>query len=330
MIQVTQLCKRYDIVKKEEGLLGAVKGLFKREIVHKLAVNEIEFTIQDGECVAYIGGNGAGKSTTIKMLTGILTPTSGQVLVNGIIPYENRVENAKQIGVVFGQRTQLLWDIAVIESYELLKYIYRIPEVEFRKRLNFFVEELNLGPLLNIPVRQLSLGQRIRCEFLASFLHNPKTVYLDEPTIGLDVAVKARIRQFIKDMNEQHGTTIILTSHDMEDIEDICNRLIIIDEGKIIYDGNMNHIKKRFGQQRILHLELKHPDRFQLPAVFGSLVQVVTSDESSNTIDLSFDQERISAAEVISVMMGLYEVNDLTISEPKIETIVREILTKGM
>ena len=328
MIHVSQLSKSYEIHHRDSGILGAIKGLFTKDIEIKMAVNDISFSIEEGESVAYIGGNGAGKSTTIKMLTGILTPTSGQIFVNGISPHRNRIQNAQHVGVVFGQRTQLIWDITPMDTYQLLKHIYEISEIDFKRRLDYFIDELSLQHLLARPVRQLSLGERMRCEFLAAFLHNPKVIYLDEPTIGLDVAVKARIRQFIRDVNREYGTTIILTSHDMSDIEGICNRFMIIDEGKLIYDGNYQNLQKKFGQQRIIELELEHADRFEVPSVFGSFVHRVPSDEG--IIKLAFDSEQISASEVSRVVMSLYTVRDMKILEPKIEHIVQHILEKRM
>lgn len=279
MIEVRGLTKEYTIVKKSPGLTGAIKGLFVRDYTVKRAVDDINFSINQGELVGYIGANGAGKSTTIKMLSGILTPSSGEVKVNGIIPYEQRKKNAQSIGAVFGQRTQLFWDIAVRESYSLLKHIYQIPDKQHKDTLEMFTEVLNLGPLLGTPVRQLSLGQKMRCELAAAFLHNPSIVYLDEPTIGLDVAVKTRIRAFIKEMNKLHQTTVLLTTHDMQDIEEICNRIIIIDEGKVLYDGSLASIKERFGQKRVIHFELELEGEFSLPDALQGKADVIPGDE---------------------------------------------------
>ena len=246
-IEVKELTKQFVNFKRREGVSGAFLDLFQRDYTKMLAVDHISFDIRPGELVGYIGANGAGKSTTIKMLTGILVPTSGEVKVSGLVPYNNNLHK-KQIGVVFGQRTQLWWDIAVIEAFHLLQKIYEVPQDEYKQRLDEFTELLELEELLHKPVRKLSLGQRMRCDLAASLLHNPPVVFLDEPTIGLDVSVKARIRQFIKDINRKHQTTVILTTHDLVDIEEVCNRLIIIDQGKILYDGQLDSLKERFGK----------------------------------------------------------------------------------
>lgn len=333
MIEVRNLSKQYKIVKKNPGLIGAVQGLFSREYTLKQAVEDISFRIEQGETVGYIGANGAGKSTTIKMLSGILTPSEGEVRVNGIVPYKDRQKNARNIGAVFGQRTQLFWDIAVRESYDLLKHIYEIPEAQFKQTLDLFVEVLNLEPLLATPVRQLSLGQKMRCELAAAFLHSPSVVYLDEPTIGLDVAVKVKIRNFIKEMNKRQKTTVLLTTHDMQDIEEICDRIIIIDEGKILYDGGLQAIKERFGHKRVVDFDVSVAQTFELPsALHGRVEHAVQRDEAANTskVTVSFSNRDISAAEIINEMMKHHSVIDLTIADPKIETIVQEIYERGV
>ncbi len=331
MIEVSNLSKHYMIAKRKPGLTGAIKGLFSREYEVKKAVDNINFTINQGEMVGYIGANGAGKSTTIKMLSGILTPTNGEVRVNGIVPYQKRQLNAKNIGAVFGQRTQLFWDIPVRESYDLLKHIYEVPEKQHKETLDFFTEVLNLEPLLNIPVRQLSLGQKMRCELAAAFLHKPSIVYLDEPTIGLDVAVKTKIRQFIREMNQRSNTTVLLTTHDMQDIEEICKRVIIIDEGKVIYDGDLQSIQERFGNKRVIHFELEAPETFTLPNGLTGLAEVVQIEgEQTEKISLSFSSQTISAADVISAMLTDFRIRDLTIADPKIETIVKQIYERGV
>jgi ABC-2 type transport system ATP-binding protein len=331
LITVKNLAKHYKIAKRDPGLTGAIKSLFYRKYETKEAVKGIDFQIEAGEMVGYIGANGAGKSTTIKMLTGILTPTSGEVKVNGIVPYENRKQNASHIGAVFGQRTQLFWDIPVRESYELLKHIYEIPQKQYEETLKEFVEVLHLEPLLSIPVRQLSLGQKMRCELAAAFLHRPKIVYLDEPTIGLDVAVKVRIRNFIKQMNARYGTTVVLTTHDMQDIEEICERIIIIDDGKVIYDGSIDNIRSQFGDKRVIHFELESASNFSMPDELIPYAEILPGDEEEpHKVSVAFSKKQISGAEVINVMMNHYPVADLTIADPKIETIVEEIYGRGM
>lgn len=246
MIEVNHISKEFVSPKKYPGLKGAIKGLFSKEKVIKKAVDDISFQIQDGEIVGYIGSNGAGKSTTIKMMTGILTPTTGNCIVNGVDPNKKRKENAQNIGVVFGQRTQLWWDLPLSESFTILKEIYNVSEEEYKKQMEFFNEVLELSEFFDRPVRNLSLGQRMRADLGAALLHNPKVLYLDEPTIGLDVLVKDNIRKAIKEINEKYHTTVILTTHDIGDIEELCDRIIIIDEGKKIYDGGIEELKASY------------------------------------------------------------------------------------
>ncbi|MEZ3486882.1 MAG: ATP-binding cassette domain-containing protein [Lachnospiraceae bacterium] len=244
MITMEHVCKSYKIAKRNAGFGEAVKALFHREyeIIH--ALNDVSFTIEDGEMVGYIGPNGAGKSSTIKILSGILTPDHGTVLVNGRIPYKNRTRHVSEIGVVFGQRSQLWWDVPVIDSFELLKDIYSIPEPLYRQSLEELTELLNLTELLRSPARQLSLGQRMRCEIAASLLHRPRILFLDEPTIGLDAVSKLAVRDFILKENQSHGTTVILTTHDMQDIEALASRIILIGKGKILMDGTLDDIRR--------------------------------------------------------------------------------------
>lgn len=243
MITMEHVCKSYRIAKRNAGFGEACRALFRREyeIIH--ALNDVSFTIRDGEMVGYIGPNGAGKSSTIKILSGILTPDSGTVLVNGRIPYKNRIRHVRKIGVVFGQRTQLWWDVPVTDSFELLKDIYSIPDHTYKENLGELTELLNLGELLRTPARQLSLGQRMRCELAASLLHSPDILFLDEPTIGLDAVSKLAVRDFIRKRNETHGTTVILTTHDMQDIEALTHRILLIGKGRILLDGTLSDIQ---------------------------------------------------------------------------------------
>lgn len=243
MITMQHVCKSYKIAKRNAGFGAAWKALFHREyeVVH--ALHDVSFTINDGEMVGYIGPNGAGKSSTIKILSGILTPDSGTVLVNGRIPYKNRIQHVREIGVVFGQRSQLWWDVPVIDSFELLKDIYSIPDIPYKQSVEELTELLNLSELLRSPTRQLSLGQRMRCEIAASLLHRPRILFLDEPTIGLDAVSKLAVRDFILKQNQTHGTTVILTTHDMQDIEALTNRIILIGKGKILMDGTLEEMK---------------------------------------------------------------------------------------
>ena len=244
MITMEHVCKSYKVAKRNAGFGEACKALFHREYEEIHALNDVSFTINDGEMVGYIGPNGAGKSSTIKILSGILTPDSGTCLVDGRVPWKNRIQHVGQIGVVFGQRSQLWWDVPVIDSFELLKDIYSISEGTYRTNLDELTELLNLGELLRTPARQLSLGQRMRCEIAASLLHSPRILFLDEPTIGLDAVSKLSVRDFIKKQNQVHGTTVILTTHDMQDIEALTRRNILIGKGQILMDGTLEDIKQ--------------------------------------------------------------------------------------
>ena len=257
MIRVENLTKEFRISKKYPGFKGAIKSFFSTEYTTKKAVDGISFEINDGEIVGYIGANGAGKSTTIKMMTGILTPTNGIVSVNGLVPYENREKNAKNIGVVFGQKTQLWWDLPISETFSLLKDIYDVSDEDFEERMRFLKDVLGLEEFFLSPVRTLSLGQRMRADLAAALIHNPNVIYLDEPTIGLDIVVKERVRKAIKEINEKYKTTIILTTHDLNDIEELCSRIITIDSGKKIYDGELNGVKEKFGYLTTVEIQIK-------------------------------------------------------------------------
>jgi len=244
MITMENVSKSYKVAKRNAGFGEAVKSLFHREYETIHALKDVSFTIQDGEMVGYIGPNGAGKSSTIKILSGILTPDGGKVLVDGRVPYKDRIRHVRQIGVVFGQRSQLWWDVPVIDSFELLKDIYSISPQQYKQNLDELTELLNLGELLRSPTRQLSLGQRMRCEIAASLLHDPKILFLDEPTIGLDAVSKLAVREFIRKRNQMHGTTVLLTTHDMQDIEALSDRIILIGKGEILMDGTLDDVKK--------------------------------------------------------------------------------------
>lgn len=243
MITLEHVSKTYKVSKRDAGFSSAFKALFHKEYEYIHALSDVSFTISDGEMVGYIGPNGAGKSSTIKILSGILTPEEGTCLVNGLVPWKNRIEHTKNIGVVFGQRTQLWWDVPVMDSFELLKEIYRVDAHTYHSNVEQLCDMLNLSELLKIPARQLSLGQRMRCELAASLLHSPKILFLDEPTIGLDAVSKLAVRDFILKLNKEKNTTVILTTHDMQDIEALTNRVILIGKGKILLDGNINDIK---------------------------------------------------------------------------------------
>ena len=327
-IKATGLTKHYQILQREPGLRGAIKALFRRTYRTKEAVKGIDLTIEAGERVGYIGFNGAGKSTTIKMLAGVLRPDAGSVRVFGLDPHADRVKNASQIGAVFGQRTQLFWDIPVQESFELLKEIYQVPKSEFDETLAWFREKLELAPLLDVPVRQLSLGQKMRCELAAAFLHRPKVVYLDEPTIGLDIEIKETIRHFIREMSDRWGTTVILTTHDMQDIEEVCDRVIVLDDGSIIYDDTIDQLKESFSHERTLRITLEEPVSFTLPTALINRVILFTTDEL--TYELAFDDRELSSGQVIKEIVSLYAVRDVSVSVPKMETLIRKLYQAGI
>ena len=328
IIEVRELTKEFRTFRRREGVLGALQNLFVREYVTVHAVDRVSFTIEPGEMVGYIGANGAGKSTTIKMLTGILVPTGGVVVSYGYVPYRERRRYTRHLGVVFGQRTQLWWDIAVIESFKLLKEIYGVSEADYRRRLDKFAEILNVKEYLHTPVRKLSLGERMRCDLAASLLHNPPLLFLDEPTIGLDVVAKDHIREFLKEVNRTEGTTVLLTTHDLSDIEELCKRIIIIDKGRVLFDGQLAEMKGRLARYNQVKFFLK--DRGQV----GRLGQIATDGISCERVDeltylLRFDRHQHSSAEVIREIVNQLEVRDIFIEEEPIEDIVKRIYLSG-
>ena len=259
MIEVSHLVKEFKMPVQKKGRFAAVRNLFSGEHTIKRAVDDITFSVDDGEIVGFIGKNGAGKSTTIKMLSGILQPTSGNVTVDGIKPFEQRMENAKQIGVVFGHKTQLWWDVPLIESYRLLKEIYKIKDGTYRKNLDRYIPMLDLEEVINKPVRQMSLGQRVKSDICAALLHDPKILFLDEPTIGVDVVSKKYLHDFISEINREKGTTVLLTTHDMGDMEKLCSRVVVIDSGHLMYDGDLENMVQKFGAIRSLMIEFEEP-----------------------------------------------------------------------
>jgi ABC-2 type transport system ATP-binding protein len=328
IIEVRELSKEFRTFRRREGVLGALQNLFVREYVTVRAVDHVSLSIEPGEMVGYIGANGAGKSTTIKMLTGILVPTSGHVKAFGYVPYRDRRRYTRHIGVVFGQRTQLWWDIAVIESFKLLKEIYQIPQQDYQRRLGLFSEILNLGEYLHTPVRKLSLGERMRCDLAASLLHNPPLLFLDEPTIGLDVVAKDRIREFLKEVNRSERTTVLLTTHDLSDIEELSKRIIIIDKGHILFDGDLEQMKKRLAKYNQVKFFLK--DRSQV----ARLARIQTDGILAERVDeltylMRFDREQHSSAEVIRQIVTTLQVRDIFVEEEPIEEIVKRIYLSG-
>ena len=325
MIQAESLTKVYKISEKDPGVVGSVKALFRPRFKSKAAVADVSFNVEPGEIVGYIGVNGAGKSTTIKMLTGILVPTSGQVRVFGRDPHRDRVANARDIGVVFGQRTQLWWDLALIESLTMVGRIYEVPDARFKQLMEEFAETLDLKELMKIPIRNMSLGQKMRAELAATLIHEPKIVYLDEPTIGLDLLVKERIRAFIKEVNREKGTTVILTTHDLGDIEELCKRVLIIDNGSLIYDGPLATIKERFGKYREITFEtVADVNGIAIPE--GA--ELLEKDERRLT--LRFDRTMTTASRLSASIMSQIEVSDLSLKEPDLSLIVKQIYRGGL
>jgi ABC-2 type transport system ATP-binding protein len=328
-IDVRMLRKEFKVQKNREGLKGAFQDLLRREYTQVTAVNDISFTIPKGEICGYIGENGAGKSTTIKMLTGILVPTAGDIQVNGYVPYKDRETFVRGIGVVFGQRSQLWWDIGVIESFRLLRKVYRVPEHEFNSRLDELTERLMLGDILNRPVRKLSLGQRMRCELAASLLHNPSILFLDEPTIGLDIVVKTEIREFLKAMNETYNTTILLTTHDLQDIEALCSRVIMLDDGKIIYDGGLDELKDRWGHGKLVEFHFGAPTPLDKLQQLTAAFQVEWSAENDYTASVRIPRGQEIISEVIAAVTAQHAIRDMKIFETNTDEIVREIYRSG-
>lgn len=327
MIRVENLSKEFKSNKKYPGFKGAIKSFFSTEYITKKAVDDISFEINDGEIVGYIGANGAGKSTTIKMMTGILTPTSGRVYVNNLVPYENREENAKNIGVVFGQKTQLWWDLPISETFSLLKDIYDVSDADFEERMKFLKEVLGLEEFFLSPVRTLSLGQRMRADLAAALIHNPQVIYLDEPTIGLDVVVKENVRKAIKEINLKYGTTIILTTHDLDDIEELCNRIIIIDKGKKIYDGEIKGVKEEYGYLATVEIQVKEEISLESLNIFDDIYKDkdFKIDFKENKIFITFNINKISSSEIISRVMKKITVVDFAVKETSIEDIVKKM-----
>lgn len=324
MIELQHVNKTFKQAVKKPGLAGALRHIVTQEYSNKEAVKDVNLSIQEGEAVAYVGPNGAGKSTTIKMMAGILHPTSGKIKVCGMEPYKKRVENAKNIGVVFGQRTQLWWDIPIRETYTLLRDVYELREEQFKKQLDMLVTLLDMEEFLHLPARKLSLGQRMRADLAAALIHNPKILYLDEPTIGLDIVVKKKIRNFLRELNNENHTTLLLTTHDLEDIEDICNRIIIIDKGSLIYDGSLNEMKDKYARERALVIETAETMK-DVQERLLTFPDIRSENLGDNRIKLYFDRFSIRAAQLINVFSQDYEIVDLKIDEPKIETVIMKM-----
>ena len=318
-IQVHQLTKTFRIAERRAGLAGAFAALVKRAYREVQALAQADFEIDAGELVGYIGPNGAGKSTTIKILSGILTPTAGRCEINGLTPWRDRVAHVRQIGVVFGQRTQLWWDLPVIESLELLRAIYRVPQDRFELNRDRLIDLLRLQALLDVPVRQLSLGQRMRCDLAAALIHEPRILFLDEPTIGLDAVSKLAVRDFIKELNRERGVTVLLTTHDMDDIEALCDRIMVIGKGRIMHDGSLPSLRAKVNHERRLIIDL-----YDAAAPVEEADARVVERQGERVV-LAFDPQRVSPAALITRVASQYEVRDLVVEHPPIERIIAEL-----
>jgi ABC-2 type transport system ATP-binding protein len=319
LISLEGISKSFKVAKRSAGLRQAAKALFIREHTIVNALNDISFSINEGEIVGYIGPNGAGKSTTIKVMSGILVPDSGSCTIMGYTPWKDRTAYVKNIGVVFGQRSQLWWDVPVIDSYELLRDIYKIPAKTYKENLSMLADTLELHNLINTPVRQLSLGQRMRCEIAASLLHNPKILFLDEPTIGLDAVSKIAVRQFIKTINKEKGVTVILTTHDMSDIEALADRILMIGKGALLYDGTLSELRSRFGTQRTITVDFKeHLQPVDIPGA-------ILLSWSPERAEYSMDTEHVSIANVISQLSEQVEIIDVAIETKPIDEIIVQL-----
>ena len=306
VIVMKNISKQFKVLNRHEGLKGSIQDLFSRDYKIIKAVDDVSLTVNKGEIIGYLGPNGAGKSTTIKIMTGVLEPSAGEILVDGRVPYKDRTANSENIGVVFGQRSQLWWNLPLIESFNLLRDIYLVPEKDYQNMLELYRSLVDLEPILHKPVRQMSLGQRTLSDILAAFLHNPEIVFLDEPTIGLDVSMKARIRELIRGLNEVKGTTVILTTHDMGDVDALCKRIIIIDKGRKIYDNDIEHLKSYFGSYRTLRM-----------LVDDSWVEQV------------IDEKKTDVMHVIQEMQKQHKIKDIQLQEISTEEVIRKIYEGG-
>lgn len=330
IIELKNVTKEFKVLNRHEGLKGSIKDLFSRDYRIVRAVDNINLHVEQGEIVGFLGPNGAGKSTTIKMMTGVLEPSGGKLMVNGRIPYKDRTKNCQEIGVVFGQRSQLWWALPLIESFKLLKDIYQISDENYNEMLELYGSMVDLEPLLHKPVRQMSLGQRTLSDILAAFLHNPKVVFLDEPTIGLDVAMKSKIREMILELNRRKNTTVILTTHDMGDVDALCHRIVIIDKGKMLYDNDIDHLKKFFGAYRTLKIR----PREDVEEAAGKLKTELTVFEVSVTnddtwISILVNEEKARVMKVLEAVQENHSIKDMQLEEISTEEVIKKIYEGG-
>ncbi|MDO5558957.1 MAG: ATP-binding cassette domain-containing protein [Oscillospiraceae bacterium] len=344
IIEIKNITKEFKVLNRREGLSGSIRDLFSRNYSAVKAVDNISMSISQGEIVGYLGPNGAGKSTTIKMMTGVLEPTSGTILVNGHVPYKNRTQNAQEIGVVFGQRSQLWWALPLIESFRILKDIYQISDDDYNGMLEFYKSLVDIEPLLHKTVRQMSLGQRTLSDILAAFLHNPKVVFLDEPTIGLDVSMKSKIRVLIQALNQKKNTTVILTTHDMGDVDALCRRIVIIDKGKMLYDNDIEHLRGFFGSYITLKVRLSDvPDdadaetmKKEASKLEAELEQKFSDDKNLSVgadeewLSILIDRDKLQIMDVLNFIQSKHSIKDMKQNEISTETVIRKIYEEGV
>lgn len=331
MIELKNITKEFKVLNRREGLKGSFQDLFSRDYKIIRAVDDISLSVGQGEIVGFLGPNGAGKSTTIKMMTGVLEPTSGELMVNGRIPYKNRTANSQEIGVVFGQRSQLWWALPLIESFKILKDIYQIPQKDYDDMMELYGGLVNFEEILHKPVRQMSLGQRTLSDILAAFLHNPKVVFLDEPTIGLDVAMKSKIRELILELNKQKNTTVILTTHDMGDVDALCERIVIIDKGKMLYDNDIRHLRQFFGSYRTLKIrpnEDMDVVKEHLKKELAGMDVRISHDEE--WISILINEEQIKVLNVLEKVQEKHEIRDMQLEEISTEDVIKKIYREGV
>lgn len=344
IIQIKNVSKEFKILNRREGLKGTFLDLFSRDYRILKAVDDVTMDIMPGEMVGYLGPNGAGKSTTIKMMTGVLEPGAGEILVNGRVPYKNRTKNSENIGVVFGQRSQLWWALPAIESFKILKEIYGVSDKDFKDTLDYYDALIGAGELYHKTVRQMSLGQRTLCDILAAFLHNPSVVFLDEPTIGLDVSMKSKIRELIKALNKEKGTTVILTTHDMGDVDALCNRIVIIDKGKMLYDNSIDNLRSFFGAYRTLKLkfgsrkvemtgqEMEEAVTFlkQMLAEKYPQAKSLSVEIDDKWISILIKEDEVSLMKVLHAIEEHKNIADMSMDEISTESVIKKIYEGGI
>ena len=337
MIEVDRLSKQFKVLKRREGLKGSIQDLFSGQYQRVDAVQDISFQVRAGEIVGFLGPNGAGKSTTIKMLVGVLEPSAGKILINGFAPFRDRRQYVSRIGVVFGQRNQLWWDLPVIETFKLLKEIYEVPDKVYQNNLSMFNEVANINALFSQTVRSLSLGQRMICNVAAAFLHDPALIFLDEPSIGLDVAVKHKMRHLIQRLNQEKGTTIILTSHDMGDVETLCERIVLIDQGRLIYDGETHNFHRMFGDYRTLVLQAHTLKQGSVISEVEKLRDIYPdievkagkyADEIITHLEVSFNQETVGLVSLLADIQSKISVQDFTLRDMDMEQVIHRVYSQ--